>query len=78
LINCQDVTEKATAYMEGDMTLLQKASFLLHVGFCVHCLRYLRQLRQAVRELANLPADPPAPEVTEDLVAMFRAEQSGS
>lgn len=59
------------------MSWPRRLLFLLHLGFCVHCVRYLRQLRWTVDALGRVPAPPAADEVPEDLMQAFRDQHGG-
>ena len=45
MFTCRDVSDKASDYLEGPTTFMQRLHFQLHLIICVHCRRYFRQLR---------------------------------
>jgi anti-sigma factor RsiW len=62
MLTCQQVTELVTAYAEGQLGLVDRLRFTLHLGLCVHCRSYVRQLRATARALGRLPEpEIPAP-----------------
>lgn len=46
LLKCRDVTEQATALLEGGMSLRGRLALRLHLAFCSMCRAYLDQLRK--------------------------------
>jgi anti-sigma factor RsiW len=65
MLSCKELTELVTAYAEGQLSLLDRLRFNLHLGLCVHCRTYVRQLRAAARALGKLPP----PQLPADLEA---------
>jgi predicted anti-sigma-YlaC factor YlaD len=72
MLTCKEVTELATDYMEGQVSIGTRFWFVLHLARCAACRAYMRQMRLTVsllRRLGNEPAPAPA-----ELLAMFRAK----
>ncbi|MEW6322289.1 MAG: zf-HC2 domain-containing protein [Acidobacteriota bacterium] len=63
MLNCRDVTERVTDYLERDLSWWERLWFRLHLAMCAACRRYVAQMRtttQLLRQLGERPADPPA------------------
>lgn len=56
MLSCQDLSQKASEYLDGELPLRTRMQIRLHTFFCENCRRYLHQLRLAVGALA-LSAD---------------------
>ena len=70
---CQQITELITEYLEGQLSLGQRMSFVLHIGMCRHCRGYLRQVRVTVHALGRMPRAPLPPHVRDELLDQFRS-----
>lgn len=71
MLTCQQMTALITDYLEGRLPLTDRARFLLHVGVCTDCRRYLRQMKLSVAVLGKMPPEPVPDEVMESLLAVF-------
>jgi predicted anti-sigma-YlaC factor YlaD len=66
-MNCRDVTEFLSDYLDGELPLRQRVSFKLHLLLCRDCRRYLRsfattiKLTQSLRVQSAADDDPPIP-----------------
>jgi anti-sigma factor RsiW len=69
---CRDVTELATDYQEGTLSLRRRLEVRLHLLMCRFCRRYLAQMRTVADALRRLPPERPPEAVRERLVAAFR------
>ena len=66
MLSCRQITELVSDYIEGSLPGLVRARFLLHLGLCRNCRRYLRQLKIAVLLTGKLPEEAvPAPMMEE-------------
>lgn len=54
MLNCRDVTERATEYLEGTLSWKARLQFRLHLALCRFCRRYVEQLRLTIRALGDL------------------------
>ena len=72
MLRCRDLTELLTDYLEGELPPAQSASVSLHLSSCEHCRAYLGQMESVVKLLRQLPADPGAPRVSDQLLLSFR------
>jgi anti-sigma factor RsiW len=76
-LSCQELVELVTDYLEGGLSVDERARFEAHVGRCDGCNVYLEQMRQTIRLTGMLPADALAPEAERDLLEAFRGWRSG-
>ena len=71
-MNCREVVELMTDYLEGALSAADRARFEEHVAGCDGCTAYLAQLRTA-RMLMGKVAYEPVPEpMKAELVNAFR------
>lgn len=63
MLNCKDITELLTEYLEGEMTLLDRMRVRTHLLMCPPCRRYADQLALTIASCGHLPE----PEVDEGL-----------
>jgi len=73
MITCQQVTELCTAWAEGQLGLLDRLRFQVHLGLCRNCRVYLRQLRATSRALGKLPEPELPAALREELLRRFDA-----
>ncbi len=71
--SCQDITERASDYLDQEMTWREWMGFRLHLMTCGPCRAYLRQMRMTLRVLTTLPHEPLPDEVADELMQMYRA-----
>ena len=72
LLDCQDVVEMFTAYLDGALDQQVVATLEAHLALCDGCHAYLDQLRTTAASLGALPAPALAPELRSSLLAAFR------
>ncbi len=75
VLTCRDVTEHATDYMEGALTVRMRSAVRLHLFLCRMCRAYLEQLRRTAGLLRGHGLAPPPAEVEARIVA--RATREG-
>lgn len=56
-MTCREFVELVTAYLEGELSDLDHASFEEHLARCPGCERYLDQFRTTIRLLGELPEE---------------------
>jgi anti-sigma factor RsiW len=76
-LNCRELVELVTDYLEGAMPPAQRARFEAHIATCDGCAVYLRQIRETIVVLGTLPADPLSREAEDELRTGFRDWQAG-
>jgi anti-sigma factor RsiW len=71
-MNCRQVVELMTDYIEGTLAPAERARFEDHIAGCDGCTAYLEQMRITRRIVGKL-ADVPMPQSVErELLAAFR------
>ena len=71
-MNCRQVVELMTDYIEGTLAPAERARFEEHIAGCDGCTAYLDQMRITRRIVGGL-ADVPMPQSVErELVEAFR------
>ena len=71
-MNCRQVVELMTAYLDGALAAEDRARFDEHIAGCDGCQAYLAQLK-ATRGVVGRLAEEPIPKTIEDeLVKAFR------
>jgi anti-sigma factor RsiW len=71
-MDCQDLVELVTAYLEDDMDPDARARFETHLGECAGCATYLEQMEQTVHTLGTLPPEELDPALRDRLLDAFR------
>ena len=71
-LDCQELVELVTAYLEGEMDAADRARFERHLGICEGCANYLEQMERTVRALGSLPAEELDPAFRDRLLTAFR------
>ena len=75
-LNCQELVELVTDYLEGALAPGDLQRFEQHIAGCDGCTRYLDQLRLTIRLTGTLTITDISPEAEEALVAAFREWRS--
>jgi anti-sigma factor RsiW len=71
-MKCRDVVELMTDYLEGALSVADRARFEEHIAGCDGCTAYLEQLRET-RKVAGRLAIEPVPETLQaELMNAFR------
>lgn len=72
-IQCREVVELVTNYLEGSLKPADRERFESHLGACPHCTRYMEQFRQTIAATGKLREEDVAAEAKEALLSAFRA-----
>jgi anti-sigma factor RsiW len=76
-IDCMDLVELVTEYLEGTLDSELRITVDRHLELCRPCAEYVEQMRETITQLGQLPPETarqlPDP-VREQLLAAFRAE----
>lgn len=76
-IVCQQAVELVTDYLEGALTRGDRTRFEAHLSGCPHCTEYLAQMRMTIAAAGRIEPEALAPEVRDELVALYRRWQAG-
>ena len=71
VINCQELVELVTDYLEGALSPVDLRRFEEHTDGCKNCTRYLEQLRLTIRIAGTITTDDLSPEMEQELLAAF-------
>ena len=71
-LNCQEVVELVTEYLEGGLEVEERRAFERHVAVCPPCRGYLSQLRVVTRTAGTLREDDVPEPLRERLLEAFR------
>ena len=53
MLSCRELSETATDYLEGTLTLRQRVGVKMHLLMCKHCRAYVDQLAKTVALLKS-------------------------
>lgn len=73
---CRDAVELITDYLEGALSLRDRARLEHHLSGCPHCSEYLAQMRRTLDLLGRIEPEELAPEVQDELVELYRRWQA--
>ncbi len=76
-LTCKELTEVLTDYLEGVMTVEDRARFEAHLAICDGCVTYVDQMRRVIATVHELRADDVEASAPDDLLEAFRAWKRG-
>jgi predicted anti-sigma-YlaC factor YlaD len=76
-LNCQEVVELVTDYLEQALLPEMKAKFDEHIAECPGCDTYLEQVQQTILMLRKLTEQQMFPETKQELLEIFRNWKQG-
>ena len=76
-LNCQEVVELVTDYLEQALLPEMKAQFDEHIDECPGCDTYLEQVQQTIMMLRKLAEQQMFPETKQELLEIFRNWKQG-
>lgn len=71
-MDCNELVELVTAYLDGSLDLEDRARFDLHLVECDGCENYLQQFRSTVETVGKIPAEELDPMFRTRLLNAFR------
>jgi predicted anti-sigma-YlaC factor YlaD len=71
-LECHEVVEAVTDYLEGAMAPDDRLRFDHHLALCEGCRDYLEQMRTVIRVAGRAAADAVPPETMAGLLRAFR------
>ena len=75
-MNCRQVVELMTDYIEGALSAADRARFEDHISGCDGWTAYLAQLRMTRKIMGRLADEPVPPAVEKELLEAFRSWRS--
>ncbi len=74
MLNCREVTNRASDLIEGDLDLVTRLKIRAHLLACRHCRRFARQMRATVALLGHGGDDESSAPVDDDLLDAYKAK----
>ena len=71
-MDCNELVELVTAYLDGSLGVEDRARFDLHLLECDGCENYLQQFRSTVATVGKIPIEELDPTLRSRLVEAFR------
>ena len=71
-MNCNELVEVITEYLEGDMPPEGRARFEHHLVDCPFCTEYVAQMRGTIARMGTLAAEQLSPATQAGLLDAFR------
>lgn len=71
-LDCNELVELVTAYLDGALDPETRARFDLHLAECDGCEDYLQQFRATVRTVGRIGRDQLDPDFRDRLMAAFK------
>ena len=71
MLNCKDVTEQSSDYLEQQLPLRKRLQMRIHLLMCDHCRRYLRQMTTTIgiiRSTSSTISDDAAQQIVEKII----------
>ena len=76
-LDCQDLVELVTAYLEGALSPADRARFEEHIAGCEGCEAYVGQIRATVRLSSRTVQDALEPRMRDELLEVFQTWKRG-
>ena len=71
-LNCRELVELVTAYLEGDLSSGERKRFDAHLSACDGCTMYVEQMRRTIELTGTLRLEDVSREAEEALLGAFR------
>jgi anti-sigma factor RsiW len=72
VLNCQEIVELVTEYLENTMDAELRAAFEAHLAGCDGCTHYLDQIKATIRLAGTIEPDELSPAFRAGLLQAFR------
>lgn len=76
MLNCRDVTERASDYLDQSMSRLDRLKILTHLMICQHCRRYVEQMNTVITLVREMRLNKTSEQHAEDVVTRILKSQS--
>lgn len=76
MLNCHDVTRRASDYLDGALPWRTRVEMRMHLWMCRFCRQYVQQLALVVRTLRRLPGRDVPNDALNKLMAAYRSERT--
>ncbi len=71
-MDCKELVELVTEYLEGTLPEPERARFEAHLGTCLGCRNYLKQMEQTIHTLGKLTEETLPPQSKVELLQVFK------
>lgn len=71
-LSCQELIELVTDYVEGTMSLADRARFEHHIDGCMDCNAYVSQMRRTIQIVGALVEEDIPDDAKRRLLSVFR------
>jgi anti-sigma factor (TIGR02949 family) len=71
-LDCNEIVEIVTAYLEGALKRRDRKAFERHLKKCEGCTNYVEQIRITIETVGRVKGDDLPQELRDELVAAFR------
>lgn len=71
-MDCNELVELVTAYLDGSLDLEARARFDLHLIECDGCANYLQQFRATIATVGKIPVEDLDPTFRNRLIEAFK------
>ena len=71
-MNCQQLVELVTDYLEGRLPDDERARVEAHLAACDNCTAYIEQMRLTLYALGRIPEETITQAARDELIAVFR------
>ncbi len=68
MLNCKEISERASDYIDKNMSFAQRMQLKFHLLMCKHCYHFVQQLAQTMRITSALKPNQPSDEDIDSLV----------
>ncbi len=75
-MNCEEIQERISQHIDGELQPDQESELFQHLGACDHCREFLRSALHLRSELATASAQPVPQHVDEQVYSRMRSHQS--
>lgn len=70
-INCNELVELVTGYLEGRLSSVEAARFEQHLSTCQGCTNYVEQMRLTKQVVGRVQQEPLTAQQCEELLKVF-------
>ncbi len=76
MLNCKELSEQASDYIDKNLSFLERVQFRLHIMMCKHCHRFVEQLTVTVNATKTLKPKPMSEQDIETQANKMRVERN--
>lgn len=76
-LECKEIVELVTAYLENALSVEERRRFDAHLAGCEFCTEYLAQMRLTIQTLGRIPEESVSEKALTELQRAFRSFRAG-